>query len=139
MIMPPSFERKGRQVPKTFSNNEVIKYLKTKLNTDEHRFEILAKPKFCNGVLAKLDDTPFIVYANNTWIEISFDRADAEKMTPVIEKFTKWSRFSEKQPFYVKIDEESSRTIIFENGYVEPEAYINGRYFKNDEPKITFF
>lgn len=137
--MPPSFERKGRQVPKTFSNSEVIEYLTAKLNADRPRFKISAMPKFCNGVMAKLDDTYFIVYASNTWIEISFDRADAGKMSEVIEKFTKWGRFSEKEPFYVEIDEESSRTIIFENGYIEPEAYKNGRYFKNDKLKITFF
>ena len=133
------FSRNGKWVDlQTFSNNEVISYLTLKLNIDAPRFKLSARPKFCNGVMAKLDDTNFIIHAEKTWVELSFDKANAPKMAVVIEEITKWEKFSQtEKTFYVEIDEDSSRTIIFENGYATCGDYQ--RYFSNYELKITSF
>lgn len=137
--MSISFERNGEWVNlHEFSNSEVISYLESKLNTDKIRFKLIATPKFCNGVMVKLDDVNFLVYADKTWIELSFERADAEKLSPVIEEITKWDKFSQtEKTFYVEIDKGNSRTIIFENGYATCSDYKN-RY-RNDELKFTTF
>ena len=136
--MSISFIRNGKLVKlQTFSNDEVISYLALKLNTYVPRLKLSAKPKFCNGVMAKLDDTNFIVHAERTWVELSFDKANAPKMAVVIDEITKWEKFSKtEKTFYVEIDEDSSRTIIFENGYSTCGAYR--KYFGN-AVKITSF
>ena len=136
--MTISFEREGRWVElNEFSNNEVIEYLALKLNINKPRFKFSAKPKFCNGVMVKFDDVNFIIYADKTWIELSFEQANAEKMSPVIEEITKWDKFSKtEKTFYVEIDENSSRTIIFENGYATCGDY---RRRFGDKIKITSF
>ena len=136
--MSISFEREERWVElETFSNNEVIEYLALKLNINKPRFKFSAKPKFCNGVMVKFDNVNFIIYATKTWIELSFEQANAEKMSPVIEEITKWDKFSKtEKTFYVEIDENSSRTIIFENGYATCGDY---RRRFGDKIKITSF
>lgn len=137
--MSISFKRDEKWVElHEFSNNEVISYLSSELNTDKPRFKLSARPKFCNGIMAKFDDVNFIIYANKTWIELSFEMTDEEKMSEVIEKITKWDKFSEtEKTFYVEIDEGNSRTIIFENGYATCGEYR--RRYRNDEIKITTF
>ncbi len=137
--MSISFERNGKWVElQEFSNHEVSEYLASKLNIIDSRFSVVAKPKFCNGVMAKLDDVDFIIHAKHTWVELSFNQANAERMSEVIEIITKWDKFSKTEKiFYVTIDEDSSRTIIFENGYATCGEYR--RHFGNDELKITTF
>ena len=137
--MSISFERNGKWVElQEFSNHEVGEYLVSKLNINNPRFKVVAKPKFCNGVMAKLDGVDFIIHAKKTWVEVSFNQDDAEKMSEVIEIITKWDKFSKtEKTFYVTIDDDSSRTIIFENGYAICGEYR--RYFGNDELKITSF
>lgn len=137
--MSISFERNGKWVAlQEFSNDDVINYLALKLNIDKPRFKISAKPKFCNGVMALVDDVNFILHAKHTWVELSFNQANAEKMSEVIEIITKWNRFSKtEKTFYVEIDENKSRTIIFENGYATCGEYR--RHFGNNELKITGF
>lgn len=59
-------------------------------------------------------------------------------MSSVIEEITKWDKFSQTEStFYIEIDEHTSRTIIFENGYATCEEYITR--FGNDKIKITIF
>ena len=137
--MSISFEREGKWVElQTFSNKEVIEYLTLKLNANENRFKVSANPKFCDGVMAKFEDVNFIIHADKTQIELSFDRADTEKMSYVIEEITKWDKFSKtEETFYVEIDENNSHTIIFENGYATCGDYR--RHFNNDKLKITSF
>ena len=137
--MSISFERNEKWVElQTFSNNEVISYLALKLNTDVPRFKLSAKPRFCNGVMAKLNDTNFIIHAEKTWIELSFEKANSPQMAVVIEEITKWEKFSQtEKTFYVEIDEGNSCTIIFENGYATCGDYR--RHFGNNELKITGF
>lgn len=130
-------ERDGKWVElHEFSTNEVINYLNSKLNINNPHFRIAAKPGFCNGVMAKYDDVYFIIYANKTYIELSFQQIYAEKMSEVIKEITKWDKFSKtEKTFYVEIDENRSRSIIFENGYATCGDYR--RYF--GELKITSF
>ena len=137
--MSISFERNGKWVElQEFSNTDVIDYLASKLNINNPHFRVVAKPRFCNGVMAKFDDVYFVIYANKTYIELSFQQIYAEKMSEVIREITKWDKFSETEnTFYVEIDENSSRTIIFENGYATCGEYR--RHFRNDELKITTF
>ncbi len=138
--MSISFEREEKWVElQTFSIEEVIEYLTSKLNANKNCFKVSAKPKFCKDVvMAKFEDVNFIIHAKKTWIEISFDRADTEKMSYLIEKITKWDKFSKtEKTFYVEINEDNSRTIIFENGYATCGEYR--RYFGNDKLKITPF
>lgn len=137
--MSISFEREERWVElQTFSNKEVIEYLTSKLNAAKNRFKVSANPKFCNGVMAKFENVNFIIHAEKTWIELSFDRADTKKMSYVIEEITKWDKFSKtEKTFYVEIDEDNSCTIIFENGYATCGEYR--RHFGNDKLKITPF
>lgn len=137
--MSISFERKGKWVNvQTFFTKEVIEYLTSKLNTNQSHFKVSAKPKFCKCVMAKFEDVNFIICAEKTWIEISFDKANAEKMTSVIDEITKWEQFSKtEKTFYIEIEDGDSCTIIFENGYATCEEYR--RHFKNSELKITIF
>ena len=137
--MSISFKRNGKWVElETFSNNDVIGYLGSKLNINNPNLIIAARPKFCNGIMAKYDDAYFVIYANKTYIELSFQQIYAEKMSEVIETITKWDKFSKtEKTFYVEIDENIYRTIIFENGYATCGDYR--RRFGDDKIKITSF
>lgn len=137
--MSISFKRNGKWVElETFSNNDVIGYLGSKLNINNPNLIIAARPKFCNGIMAKYDDAYFVIYANKTYIELSFQQIYAEKMSEVIETITKWDKFSKtEKTFYVEIDENTYRTIIFENGYATCGDYR--RRFGDDKIKITSF
>lgn len=133
-----SFWREDRYVElECFSTSEVIEYLALKLNINKLRFKISAEPLFCNVVMVKFDDVNFIIYAEATWIQLSFEQENAEKMYPVIEEITKWDKFSTtEKTFYVEIDHNNSRTIMFENGYATCEQY---RIRLGDSIKITSF
>lgn len=103
--MAISFARKGKWVElNEFSNQEVIEYLASKLNTEKNYFKLLAQPKFCNGVMVEFDGVNFIIYAKNTWIELSFEKANAQKMATVVETIEKWDKFSQtEKTFYVEL------------------------------------
>lgn len=121
-----------------FTNKEVIQYLTLKLNTREPRFSLVAKPKFCDVVMVRLDDVNFLVHARHTWIELSFDQKDSKKMEEVVETLKMWDKFSKtEKTFYVEINEGTSHTIIFENGYATCGEYR--RHFSKDKIKITSF
>ena len=137
--MSISFSRNGKWVElQKFFINDVSEYLVSKLNVHDTRFKVVAKSKLCNCVMAQIDDVNFIIHAEYTWIELSFSRDDAKKMSEVIKIITKWDKFSKTQKtFYITIDDDCSRTIIFENGYLTCGEYR--RRFENDELKITIF
>lgn len=117
--MSVSFERNGKWVKlQEFSNHDVIDYLALKLNINNPRLKMVAKPKFGNAVMVRYNDVYFIIHADKTYIELSFYQTDAEELSTVIKEITRWDRFSKtEKTFYVQIDENHSRTIIFENGY----------------------
>lgn len=78
--MSIQFKRNGKWVElQTFSNNEVIDYLVSKLNADKIRLKLSAMPKLCNVVMAKFEYVNFIIHAKDTFIELSFNIADNEK------------------------------------------------------------
>lgn len=137
--MSISFRQNGKSVElEELSNNDVIWYLTSKLNINNPHLKIAARPKFCNGIMAIYDDVYFVIHANRTYIELSFQKIYAPKMSEVIKAITKWNKFSKtKKTFYVEIDENSYRTIIFENGNNTCGDYR--RRFGDDKIKITNF
>ena len=134
-----SFYRGERWVTlEYFSNKEVTDYLTDTLNTEKERFTVTGKPKFCGGILAEFDGVSFIIYAMQTYIELTFAKKNLDKMSEVIEKLTKWSSFSKTETtFYVEKAIDDSYTVIFENGYASCGDYR--RYFHDDNLKITKF
>ena len=137
--MSISFERNGKMVNlQTFSNNEVVSYLSSRLNNGAQRFMLIAKPKFCNGVMVRYDDVYFIIHAERTYVELSFNRNDISKIKAVIEEISKWDMFSRtEKTFHVEIYEDNSYTVIFENGYATKAEYQ--RYFRENNIKFTDF
>ena len=118
--MSITFNRNNKWVNlETFSTDEVVSYLSSQLNTaDAIHFEVVAEPKFCNVVMARIDNVDFIIHADLTYIELSFDKSHPFEIERVIETITKWDKFSKTlKTFYVDIIKGSSHTIIFENGY----------------------
>ncbi len=141
--MSITLERNGKWIElQYFSNEEVVRYLAVTLNANNFRFRKVSKLKFGNSIMAKYDDAYFMIYADKTWIEMSFDGNYREKMSEVIETITKWERFSKTEPtFYVEIEEGKgshtySYTVIFENGYATCGDY---RRRFGDKIKITTF
>ena len=96
-----SFQRGDRWVKlETFSSKDVAEYLDKALNKKLHkrRFEVLANPKWCKGILATIDGTSFIICADfATWIELSFNVKDIAKMADVIDALKKWDKFSQTE------------------------------------------
>jgi hypothetical protein len=141
--MSITFERNEKWVElQCFSNKEVVRYLSVTLNANAFRFREVSKLMFGDCIMAKYDDTYFMIYADKTWIEISFDGNHREKMSEVIEAITKWDRFSKTEPtFYVEIEKGKGShtylyTVIFENGYATCGEY---RRRFDDKIKITSF
>ena len=137
--MSISFKRNEKWVElEFFYNNDVIEYLDSKLNINNHCFKMAARPKICDGIMAKYDDVYFVIHANKTYIELSFQKNNAEKMSDVICEITRWDKFSKtEKTFYVEIDEGDCRTIIFENGYATCGEYR--MRFGDENIKITSF
>jgi len=138
-----SFYRNGNWVYlETFSSKDIATYLNTALNANsEHRrFEVLAQPKWCKGILAAIDGTSFIIYANlDTYIELSFNVKDTEKMSDVIKALKKWDKFSQSERKYVlDFEDKETHITILENGYTSVESYQLS-HFKNYKLTISEF
>ena len=141
--MSITLERNGKWIElQYFLNKEVTQYLSGTLNANNFRFREVSKLKFGNSIMAKYNDVYFMIYADKTWIEITFDGYYREKMSEVIRVITKWDKFSKTEPtFYVEIEEGKgshnySYTVIFENGYATCGDY---RRRFGDKIKITKF
>ena len=107
-----------------FSNSEVIEYLAATFNTITPRFMVLSRSLFNNSLIAKFDDVSFLLNAAGTCIEIGFAKVDSDKMEPIVEAFKKWDKFSEDcKPFYVKVDKDIARSLLFESGYQSRGAF----------------
>lgn len=125
------------EVLNTKWNNEVVEYLASKFNSISPRIIVLSKTVFINATLAKFDNVSFIINAANECLELSFAKVDTDKMEPVIQEILKWDAFT-KHPsrFYVKVDKDTSRSILFDSGDMQgPKAFK--RYFQNYETEIT--
>ena len=111
----------------TFSSKDVADYLDKALNenSEQTRFELLANPKWCKGILATIDGTSFIIYGDcSTYIELSFNVRDVEKMSDVIETLKIWDKFSKTERKYVfDFEDNETHTTIFENGYASADGY----------------
>lgn len=137
--MSVSFYRNGRWVElANFTSKETAEYLDSTLNAEEKRFAIAGEPRFCSGILAEFDGVSFIIYAKDTYIELTFAKENREKMSAVIEKITKWDKFSKTEDtFYVEKAFNESYIVIFENGDATCGDFR--RYFRDDDLKITKF
>lgn len=122
---------------KTKWNNEVVKYLDSKFNSINPRIIVLSESVFINATLAKLDNVSFIINAAGECLELSFAKVDADKMEPIIQEILKWEAFTKyASRFYVKVDKDISRSILFDTGeHQSPNEFK--RYFGNYETKIT--
>ena len=123
-------------VLRTMWNNEVIEYLATKFNSVNPRLIVLSKTVFINATLAKFDNVSFIINAANECLELSFAKVDTEKMEPIIQEILKWEAFTKHSSrFYVKVDKDTSRSILFDSGNRQgPNGYK--WYFRNYDTEI---
>lgn len=118
-------------------NNEVVEYLASKFNSINPRIIVLSKSVFINATLAKFDDVSFIINGANECLELSFTKIDTDKMEPVIQEILKWDAFTKHlSAFYVKVDKDTSRSILFDTGDRQgPNAFK--RHFYKYETEVT--
>ncbi len=117
-------------------NEEVVEYLASKFNSVNPRIIVLSKTVFINATLAKFDNVSFVINAAGECLELSFAKVDTDKMDPVIQEILKWDAFT-KHPsrFYVKVDKNTSRSILFDTGvYQGPNGFK--RHFHAYETEI---
>ncbi len=118
-------------------NDEVVKYLASKFNSINPRIIVLSETVFINATLAKFDNVSFIINAANECLELSFAKVDTDKMEPIIQEILKWEAFTKHASrFSVKVDKDTSRSILFDTGYRQsPKAFKE--YFRNYETEIN--
>jgi hypothetical protein len=117
-------------------NEEVVEYLASKFNSVNPRIIVLSKTVFINATLAKFDNVSFVINAGGECLELSFAKVDTDKMDSVIQEILKWDAFT-KYPsrFYVKVDKDTSRSILFDTGVRQgPKCFK--RYFHRYETEI---
>jgi len=114
-------------------NGEVIEYLASKFNSINPRIMVLSKSVFINAALVKFDNVSFVINAANECLELSFAKVDTDRLEPVIQEILKWDAFT-KHPsrFYVKVDKDTSRSILFDSGNKEKPANYK-KHFQNYE------
>ena len=118
-------------------NSEVVEYLTSKFNSVNPRIMVLSNSVFINATLANFDDVGFIINAAGECLELSFAKVDTDKMQPVIQAILNWEAFAKHaSAFYVKVDKDTSRSILFDNGNRQgPNEFKS--YFHNYETKVT--
>ena len=118
-------------------NEEVVEYLASKFNSVNPRIIVLSKAVFINATLAEFDNVSFIINAASDCLELSFAKADTDKMEPVIQEILRWDAFAKHSSrFYVKVDKDTSRSILFDNGiHQSPNEYK--RHFHRYETEVT--
>lgn len=118
-------------------NEEVVEYLASKFNSVNPRIIVLSKTVFINATLAKFDNVSFMINAASDCLELSFAKVDTDKLEPVIQEILKWDAFAKHSSrFYVKVDKDTSRSILFDNGKTHsPNSYK--RYFHSYETEVT--
>lgn len=118
-------------------NEEVVEYLASKFNSVNPRIIVLSKTVFINATLAKFDNVSFVINAAGECLELSFAKVDTDKMDSVIQEILKWDAFT-KHPsrFYVKVDKDTSRSILFDSGvYQSPNGFR--KHFHRYENEVT--
>lgn len=118
-------------------NEEVVEYLASKFNSVNPRITVLSKTVFINATLTKFDNVSFIINAASDCLELSFAKIDTDKMEPVIQEILNWDAFAKNSSrFYVKVDKETSRSILFHTGvHQSPNDFK--RYFHRYDVEIT--
>ena len=121
----------------THWNNEVIEYLASKFNSINPRIIVLSKSVFINAALVKFDGVSFVINAANECLELSFAKIDTDKMEPVIKEILKWDAFTKwSSRFYVTVDKDTSRSILFDSGYIQYPNQFK-RYFHKYQTEVT--
>ncbi len=117
-------------------NEEVVEYLASKFNSVNPRIIVLSKTVFINATLAKFDNVSFVINAAGKCLELSFAKVDTDKMDSVIQEILKWDAFTKySSRFYVKVDKDTSRSILFDTGvYQGPNGFK--RHFHSYETEI---
>ncbi len=117
-------------------NEEVVEYLASKFNSVNPRIIVLSKTVFINATLAKFDNVSFVINAAGECLELSFAKVDTDKMDSVIQEILKWDAFTKySSRFYVKVDKDTSRSILFDTGvYQGPNGFK--RHFHSYETEI---
>ena len=117
-------------------NEEVVEYLAARFNSVNPRIIVLSKSVFINATLAKFDEVSFIVNAAGECLELSFAKVDIDKMDSVIQEILKWDAFTKHSSrFFVKVDKETSRSILFDTGVCQgPNSFK--RHFHRYETEI---
>ena len=118
-------------------NKEVVEYLASKFNSVNPRIIVLSKTVFINATLAKFDNVSFVINAAGECLELSFAKVDTDKMDSVIQEILKWDAFT-KHPsrFYVKVDNDTSRSILFDSGYIQHPNQFK-RHFHKYQTEVT--
>ena len=121
--------------------DEVTEYLVSEFNSDDHlRVKVLSKSVFdkVNVALAQFDDVPFIINGDYECLELSFAKADTDKINPVIQRICGWKAFTRySSRFLAKVDKGDSRSIFFDSGkYQSPGDFK--RYFHNYDIEILY-
>lgn len=117
-------------------NEEVVEYLASKFNSINPRIIVLSKTVFINATLAKFDNVSFIINAAGECLELSFAKVDTDKMEPVIQEILKWDAFAKySSRFYVKVDKDTSRSILFDSGERQSSNAFK-KYFHRYETEI---
>lgn len=120
-------------------NEEVVEYLASKFNSVNPRIIVLSKSVFINATLAKFDNVSFIVNAQNDCLELSFAKVDTDKIEPIIQEILNWDVFMKHSSrFYVKVDKDTSRSILFEIGKYQSPKHFK-MYFHAYETEIISF
>jgi len=117
-------------------NEEVVEYLASKFNSVNPRLIVLSKTVFINATLAKFDNVSFVINAAGECLELSFAKVDTDKMDSVIQEILKWDAFTKHSSrFYVKVDKDTSRSILFASGeHQSPKGFK--RHFHAYETEI---
>lgn len=117
-------------------NEEVVEYLVCKFNSVNPRIIVLSKSVFINATLAKFDNISFIINAGGECLELSFAKVDAEKMDSVIKEILNWDAFNKHTSrFYVKVDKDTSRSILFDSCVHQSPDHFK-RYFRKYQTEI---
>ncbi|MBO5179589.1 MAG: hypothetical protein J6B87_04510 [Clostridia bacterium] len=118
-------------------NDEVIEYLASKFNSINPRIIVLSKSVFINAALVKFDGVSFVINAANECLELSFAKIDTDKMEPVIQEILKWDAFTKwSSRFYVTVDKDTSRSILFDSGYIQHPNQFK-RHFHKYQTEVT--
>ncbi len=92
---------------------------------------------FINVALVKFDIVSFMVNAVTECLELLFAKIDTDKMKTVIQEILKWDAFTKYlSRFYVTVDKDTSRFMLFDFGYRKSPNQFKS-YFQKCQMEVT--